>query len=326
MASYVKFRKTDKATYDGLSKDNNTIYFMPNDELVALGTHIFYAKGFVDANYNSVNGVITFDLADGDTKTIDLPTEMIFDGEESYYDHETKELVMVFANSSGEVRIDFEDLADKILLKVGELETKLTDGTVQVKNAEVAIKDNNNQVIHETYATISSLDEITNTINEELDRLEDIKSDINYVEQRIQDLAAIHGLEDDNLTPTPLEVDDTIENSVIEPNVFLMAHVTVDNVNETKLIQPNKYAVDDYIEFEIGDGEIGDRETAQLTKTDSDTWTFTSSLETAEMEITGYKIKEINELVVDNQDENRTDMLSFAIIDGKLAYKIKEGE
>lgn len=134
-------------------------------------------------------------------------------------------------------------------------------------------------------------------LNNDLLNVENLNANNTYtkaeVEQRIQDLATKHGLEDDNLTPTPLSVNDTIADDVIVANAFLHLSVTLDDVNSPKVIEPNKYAVGDYVEFEIGTGAIGTRETARLTKTDNDTWTFTSTEATAEMDITGYKIKEI---------------------------------
>jgi len=320
MANYINFRTTTKATYDANTKDNSTLYLMPSDKLIGLGTNVFYSDAFNGASYNASNGVLTFNKANGTSDTIDLPTEMIFDGEASYYDSTTKELVMVFANSSGEVRIDFQAIADKILQEVSSLETDLTDGTITVRYAETAQKDGNEQVIHETYATIVRVDALEQGIIE----LENTKADTTYLEQRIQDLATKHGLEDSNLGS--LATGETISNTVMTEQLKVILNVRLDANGDFSVIQPNKFEIGDTHTFEIGTGAVGTRETATLTKTDASTWTFTSSDATAVLNLTGLKIKELMELGVDNQDENRTDLLSFAIIDGKLAYEIKESE
>ncbi len=165
MANYVKFRRTDKATYDGVVKDNNTIYYMPDDGLMALGTHIFQGEGSVESlEYNATTGEITLGRKNIADLVIDLPTEMIFDGEASYYDHATKELVMIFENSEGEVRIDFGDLAQKILDRVADLKSDLEDGTVVVQKSTIAVYDDNGQVIHETYHKEDDFDTWVETV------------------------------------------------------------------------------------------------------------------------------------------------------------------
>jgi len=172
--------------------------------------------------------------------------------------------------------------------------------------------------------TDTELQASLNDIDIELQRLETIKADTTYLEQRIQDLATKHGLEDSSLGS--LAVNETISNTVMTEQLKVILNVRLDENEDFSVIQPNMFEIGDVHTFEIGTGAVGTRETATITKTDASTWTFTSTDATVVLNLTGIKLKKLSELAVDNQDDGSTDLLSFAIIDGKLAYEIKESE
>ena len=335
MSRFIKFRHVTKAQWTGLVKDAETLYLMTDTKEVALGAYLFYTGTLLEPSYNASNGVITFPRVNAPDATLDLPTELIFDGEQSFYDHETKELVLVFANSSGEVRIDFGDLAQKILDKVDDLKTDLENGVVVVELANRAEKDINGAVIHTTYATNVRVDGVETVLSDFITLIENTYYNALEVEQRIKDLALKFGLEDSAVEKSEgvflFNNGDDIDFAKVEDFVFVLTRFKRDDsVVANSTFQPSLVEQDDlsrvlikrnpprWAELKKNNGAIEFRikDDQNITQTDTPTT----------LRMTGFRLKEVMRLGIDNQDANRIDFFKLAIIDGKLAYEIEEGE
>ena len=143
------------------------------------------------------------------------------------------------------------------------------------------------------------------------------KTEVNAL---IDQLKAIYGWEDSDLGT--LATTETIAHSVLEPYTFIQAEVTISNKVIARYIRPSYFANGDFVEFDTS---------VTLTKTNATTWTMAGGTVT----LTGVKLTPLDVskvsgandwLNIDNQDALRIDKFKLAIIDGKLAYEIEEGE
>ena len=158
MAKYLKFREYTKQNYtDAEIKDNDKLYLMPTDKMIAMGAHTFYKEAVKNITFNATNGKLTFERYDANDVIIDLPTEYIIDGENSYYDHDTKKLMLKLQNTESFLEIDLGDLAQKILDSIDDLRIDLTSGVTVVAEAVKAEKDDADNIITLHYATKAEL-------------------------------------------------------------------------------------------------------------------------------------------------------------------------
>jgi len=347
----IRFRELTKEQFNnrsdkGSQKDNRTLYLISDDNTIYLGNSLFNADSIVDAELDKSTGIVTFEFLNGSTFEIDFPSEWTFD-ERTYYDHDTKELRLVFAwidedadieDPDNYVAVDFQDLAEKILDEVGQLKTDLEEGSVVPLISIQAEEDSLGNTIHTTYVQLTDYNEKVTEIEDELDRLEDVKADITFMEQRIQDLATKHGLEDmeirksseqryfDNGDEIPFEAFDDV----------VWAHVMIINNDDGR----QRVTTDSFRPTEM---EIGRRfresvqqnpaRFYQLEKTNG-TLKFDIVNDNGEIQsghdsimyVWGFKLKELNKLAIENKDKQRTDTIQFGIINGVLGYKIGEGE
>ena len=97
---------------------------------------------FKDVSYNSDNGYLTFTDNKGNTKTIDLPLELIVkDGE--YDDKENEEAIVLKLASGGKIRIPVNDLIDTIDNRFGNVEDALDE---IIKDQEEIIANQENLI------------------------------------------------------------------------------------------------------------------------------------------------------------------------------------
>lgn len=95
---------------------------------------------FKDVSYTPDNGHLTFTDNKGNTKTIDLPLELIVDSGE--YDGTENEEAIVLTLANGEkIRIPVNDLIDTIDNRFGDVETAL-DAIIEEQKAIIAIQEN----------------------------------------------------------------------------------------------------------------------------------------------------------------------------------------
>ena len=189
----------------------------------------------------------------------------------------------------------------------------------------------------------AQFDTFFNDIDTELQRLEDVKADITLLESRITDVLSTNGLKD-TLIGTYAN-GTNINYSLIQDYNYVLA-VWVDKESTdpievwTTKFKPTDltvgYATRTQVQnnpFRVGCIERLNTTDVQLTVVDQNN-TIQTGFD-ADVILYGFQIDEwtadditgANDwLNVDNQDEVRTDKFKLAIIDGKLAYEIKESE
>ena len=198
------------------------------------------------------------------------------------------------------------------------------------KGVNLAPPTANNDATNKTYVdqALIALENATNILLE-------TKAEISFVEQRIKDLALKFGLEDSAVEKTEgvfeFNNGDDIPFEKVEDFVFVLTRFKRDDsVITNSTFQPSLVEQNDlsralikrtpprWAQLMKNNGNIEFRIKDDQNTTQTDTPTT--------LRMTGFRLKEVMRLGVDNQDANRIDFLKLAIIDNKLAYEIEEGE